>query len=87
MKKCVKKTAVLGMAGILFLTGCGGTDSAPANEEYAWEEPAGTMPEYEGYTSGMTDVSESGMAAEAPAAEAPTGATSAADMGSEADMM
>ena len=82
MKKCVKKTTVLGMAGILFLTGCGGTDSAPAKEEYVWEEPAETMPEYEGYTSGMTDVSESGAAAEAP-----TGAESAADMDSEADMM
>ncbi len=82
MKKWGKKTTVLGMAGILFLTGCGGTDSAPAKEEYVWEEPAETMPEYEGYTSGMTDVSESGAAAEAP-----TGAESAADMDSEADMM
>ena len=82
MKKWGKKTTVLGMAGILFLTGCGGTNSAPAKEEYAWEAPTETMPEYEGYTSEMSGVSESGAAAEAPA-----GAESAADMDSEAAAM
>ena len=89
MKKWVKKTTVLGMAGILFLTGCGGTDSAPAKEEYVWEEMPETAPEVNeeipastGYTPDMTGASEGGAAAGAPAE-----AESAADMDSEAGAM
>ena len=85
MKKWEKKTTVLGMAVILFLTGCGGSDSAPAKEEYAWEAPtetSETMPENAGYSSEMTDVSES-----EAAEESLIGAESAADMDSEAGAM
>lgn len=50
MKKCVKKITVLGMVGVMFLTGCGNAQNdtaaeAPAEDAgYATEEAEGTLP-------------------------------------------
>ena len=50
MKKCVKKITVLGMVGVMFLTGCGNAQNdtaaeAPADDAgYATEEAEGTLP-------------------------------------------
>ena len=47
MKKCVKKITVLGMVGVMFLTGCGNAQNdtaaeAPAEDAgYATEEAEG----------------------------------------------
>ncbi len=95
MKKWVKKTTVLGMAGVLLLTGCGAhSDSAPALEEYIQESQSDSgqenmtgvseMPSTSGASAekngGSSKESAGASKAEAPAAEVPAGAESAADM-------
>lgn len=99
MKKRIKQTAALGMAGVLLLTGCGAhSDSAPTMEEYIQEnssdsgqgnmtgasELPSTSEGSAGQNGGSSKESAGVSAMEAPAAEAPAGAESAADMDSEA---
>ncbi len=93
MKKWVKKTTVLGMAGVLLLTGCGAhSDSAPALEEYIQESASDSG---QGNMSGASELpsifgesaeknggnaGSSKESAGVNAAEAPAEAESAADM-------
>ena len=71
MKKCVKQITVLGMVGVMLLTGCGSTQNdsiaeAPADNggyEAEGQEPAGALPAQDTYEAPAADE-----AAEAPAA-------------------
>ncbi len=71
MKKCVKQIIVLGMVGVMLLTGCGSTQNdsiaeAPADNggyEAEGQEPAGALPAQDTYEAPAADE-----AAEAPAA-------------------
>lgn len=68
MKKCVKRTMALGMAGVLLLTGCGVKDNGDMPEsdtaEYIFEEPTETVQDTDGTMSGI-DETDSGAAGNA----------------------
>lgn len=77
MKKYVKRTFTLGMAGILLFTGCGTKDEKSAAQlesaEYTAGEPAETIPETDETVSGSYETIPNTGEIESESADAPTG--------------